>query len=78
MRATPSSSWRIGPVSRSAGLTFTVDPETSAAQYRTHSDELAAGEVTVKSLRDGAGAQVRRPLAGVEGWAATLRGDQGA
>ena len=34
--------WRIGPVSRSAGLTFTVDPETSAAQYRTHADELAA------------------------------------
>ncbi len=35
-------------------------------------DELAAGEVTVKSLRDGAGAQVRRPLAAVEGWASTL------
>ncbi len=34
--------WRIGPVSRSAGLTFTVDPGTSAAQYRTHADELAA------------------------------------
>ncbi len=34
--------WRLGPVSRSAGLTFTVDPETSAAQYRTHADELAA------------------------------------
>ena len=34
--------WRIGPVSRSAGLTFTVDPGTSAAQYRTHAEELAA------------------------------------
>ena len=34
--------WRIGPVSRAAGLTFTVDPGTSAAQYRSHADELAA------------------------------------
>ena len=34
--------WRIGPVSRSAGITFTVDPGMSAAQYRTHADELAA------------------------------------
>ena len=34
--------WRIGPVSRSAGITFTVDPGTSAAQYRRHADELAA------------------------------------
>lgn len=34
--------WRIGPVSRSAGLTFSVDPGMSAAQYRTHADELAA------------------------------------
>jgi hypothetical protein len=34
--------WRIGPVSRAAGLTFTVDPGTSAAQYRAHADELAA------------------------------------
>ena len=33
--------WRIGPVSRSGGLTFTVDPGTSAAQYRAHADELA-------------------------------------
>ena len=34
-------------------------------------DELARGEVTVKSLRDGAGAQPRRPLADVAAWAAT-------
>ena len=34
--------WRIGPVSRSGGLTFTVDPGTSAAEYRTHAEELAA------------------------------------
>jgi hypothetical protein len=34
--------WRIGPVSRSAVLTFSVDPGTSAAQYRAHADELAA------------------------------------
>ncbi|HYN57223.1 MAG TPA: DUF4129 domain-containing protein [Motilibacterales bacterium] len=37
--------WRIGPVSRSAGLAFTVDPGTSAAQYRARAEELAtAGE----------------------------------
>ena len=36
-------------------------------------DELAAGEVTVKSLRDGQGAQLRRPLASPSDWAATLR-----
>jgi hypothetical protein len=34
--------WRMGPVSRSGALTFTVDPGTSAAQYRTHAAELAA------------------------------------
>lgn len=33
--------WRIGPVSRSTGISFTVDPGTSAAQYRAHADELA-------------------------------------
>jgi histidyl-tRNA synthetase len=33
-------------------------------------DELAAGEVTVKALRDGAGAQQRQPLADAAGWAA--------
>jgi len=36
-------------------------------------DELAAGEVTVKALRDGAGAQVRRPLAQAAAWAASLK-----
>ncbi|WP_427912043.1 histidine--tRNA ligase [Ramlibacter sp. MMS24-I3-19] len=36
-------------------------------------DELAAGEVTVKALRDGQGAQQRRPLAGVADWAGSLR-----
>ena len=35
-------------------------------------DEMAAGEVTVKALRDGAGAQVRRPLANPAAWAASL------
>jgi histidyl-tRNA synthetase len=29
--------------------------------------------VTVKSLRDGSGAQVQRPLAEAAGWAAALR-----
>ena len=36
-------------------------------------DELAAGEVTVKSLRDGVGAQVRRSLATATDWAASLK-----
>jgi len=36
-------------------------------------DELARGEVTLKSLRDGSGAQTARPLAEVASWAATLQ-----
>jgi histidyl-tRNA synthetase len=36
-------------------------------------DELAAGEVTVKPLREGGGAQLRQPLAGIADWAGTLR-----
>ncbi|TFZ08468.1 histidine--tRNA ligase [Ramlibacter humi] len=36
-------------------------------------DELAAGEVTVKALRDGGGQQERRSLASVAAWAATLK-----
>ena len=35
--------------------------------------ELSQGQVIVKSLRDGAGAQVLQPLADVHGWAATLQ-----
>ncbi len=36
-------------------------------------EELAAGEVTVKALRDGQGAQQRRPLANLAEWAVTLQ-----
>ncbi|MBK6867785.1 MAG: histidine--tRNA ligase [Burkholderiales bacterium] len=36
-------------------------------------DELAAGEVTLKALRDGTGAQTRQPLAEVAAWASTLK-----
>ena len=36
-------------------------------------DELAAGEITLKSLRDGVGAQTRHALAQVADWAAALR-----
>lgn len=36
-------------------------------------DELARGEVTVKALRDGGGAQSARPLAELATWAATLQ-----
>ncbi len=36
-------------------------------------DELAAGEVTVKALRDGEGVQVRRALADAAAWADSLK-----
>ncbi|WP_298432422.1 histidine--tRNA ligase [Ottowia sp.] len=36
-------------------------------------DELAAGELTLKALRDGSGAQSRVPLANTAGWAARLK-----
>ena len=36
-------------------------------------DELTRGEVMVKALRDGSGAQTARPLAEVATWAATLQ-----
>jgi histidyl-tRNA synthetase len=36
-------------------------------------DELARGEVTLKALRDGVGAQTSRPLAEVATWATTLQ-----
>jgi histidyl-tRNA synthetase len=36
-------------------------------------DELAAGEVTLKALRDGESGQQRLPLAGVSGWAGRLK-----
>jgi histidyl-tRNA synthetase len=36
-------------------------------------DEMAQGQVTVKALRDGAGAQELRPLEDVAGWADTLK-----
>jgi histidyl-tRNA synthetase len=36
-------------------------------------DELAAGEVTVKALRDGSGAQERQPLANPAAWARKLQ-----
>ena len=36
-------------------------------------DELARGEVTVKALRDGAGAQQQRPLAEAAAWATSLQ-----
>jgi histidyl-tRNA synthetase len=49
--------------------------DASGARYALvfGADELAQGMVTVKSLRDGSGAQVQRPLDGPEAWAAGLR-----
>ena len=36
-------------------------------------DEVAAGEITLKELRDGAGVQTRLPLSDVPAWAGTLK-----
>jgi histidyl-tRNA synthetase len=36
-------------------------------------EELAQGLVTVKSLRDGTGVQLTRPLADITDWASTLQ-----
>jgi histidyl-tRNA synthetase len=50
--------------------------DASGARYALifGADELAQGAVTVKSLRDGVGAQVQRALADAATWAAQLRG----
>ncbi len=49
--------------------------DSSGAAYALifGADELARGELTVKSLRDGTGAQIARPLADPTAWAATLQ-----
>ena len=49
--------------------------DASGARYALifGADELAAGEVTVKALRDGGGAQVRQPLADPAAWAGSLK-----
>jgi histidyl-tRNA synthetase len=49
--------------------------DASGAMYALifGADELARGEVTVKSLRDGTGAQAARPLADLAAWATTLQ-----
>ena len=50
--------------------------DASGARYALifGADELAQGAVTVKSLRDGTGAQVQRPLDEPAAWAATPQG----
>ena len=49
--------------------------DASGAQYALvfGADEAAAGELTVKALRDGQGAQQRRSLSNVAEWAASLQ-----
>jgi histidyl-tRNA synthetase len=49
--------------------------DASGAHYALifGADELARGEVTVKALRDGVGAQTCHPLADVGAWAARLQ-----
>lgn len=52
--------------------------DASGAQYALvfGEDELARGVVGVKSLRDGAGAQVEQAIANVADWAATLQSNR--
>lgn len=49
--------------------------DSSGATYALifGADELARGELTVKALRDGTGAQIARPLVDPAAWAATLQ-----
>jgi histidyl-tRNA synthetase len=49
--------------------------DASGARYALvlGDDEVAQGMVTVKSLRDGSGAQARKPLAGAADWARDLQ-----
>ncbi|MGJ7510973.1 histidine--tRNA ligase [Variovorax sp. GT1P44] len=49
--------------------------DASGASYALifGADELSRGEVTLKALRDGSGAQSTRPLADVAAWATTLQ-----
>jgi histidyl-tRNA synthetase len=49
--------------------------DASGARYALvfGADELALGQVTVKSLRDGGGAQVARPLSEIPQWAGALQ-----
>lgn len=64
--------WRIGPVSRSAAMTFTVDPQTSAAQYRAHAEELAAARQWEEAISERLRALVR--LSQERGWIDTRPG----
>ncbi len=69
--------WRLGPMSRSSALTFTVDPEISSAQYRQRAAELAAvgawDEAIVERMRAIArGAQER----GLVGFSVGLTADE--
>ncbi|MEP6971935.1 MAG: His/Gly/Thr/Pro-type tRNA ligase C-terminal domain-containing protein, partial [Betaproteobacteria bacterium] len=49
--------------------------DSSGARYALvfGSSEVAQGQLIVKALRDGAGAQQLRPLADIRAWASTLQ-----
>lgn len=69
--------WRLGPMSRSSALMFTVDPEISSAQYRQRAAELAAAgawdDAIVERMRAIArGAQER----GLVGFSVGLTADE--
>jgi histidyl-tRNA synthetase len=68
----------VDVVMHSGGGSFKSQLKKADASGARHAlifgdDEIAQGMVTVKSLRDGAGAQVQRPLADAGAWAAGLR-----
>lgn len=52
--------WRIGPVSRTDAMTFTIDPGTSAARYRAQADELATAGRWDEAISQRMRALVRR------------------
>mgnify|MGYP003528847502 FL=1 len=64
-----------GPDGQSSMKSQFKKADASGAAYALifGADELAQGMVTVKALRDGAGAQVQRPMADTAAWAGSLQ-----
>ncbi len=67
--------WRLGPVARSGGQTFTVDPGTTASQYRSRAEALAAAgqwdeAISARMRALVRGAQERGLIDAQPGWTA--------
>jgi histidyl-tRNA synthetase len=68
----------VGVLMHSGGGSLKSQLQKADASGAAHAlifgdDEVAAGQVTVKALRDGSGAQQRRSFAEMAAWAATLQ-----